>query len=354
MKAAAGRLALLAASVVATLAVLEAGCRLVRGRYYVLHWPNLVLDQREAAERYYRTVMSPDARLGFVPRPGHEGPTFSHDSDGLRRTPAEAGIGPRPLLLAVGDSFAYGAEVGDAGTWPSRLQDAVRTRVANGGVAAYGLDQAVLRAEALTQALQPEAILLSFIADDLRRAELSRFLGFEKPYLVPSGDRLAAANVPVPSAPSARDSLSFWERLLGWSVLFDTVARRLDAAEDWPYDSVRVLPPGTGERMACPLMARLAELSRPVLVIAQYDPSAWESAEGEQAQRRMTAVVLECAARAGLATLDTFDVVTRAAGPQGTAALFGPEGHYNARGNAVIADAIAARLAALGWVSPKP
>lgn len=35
-----------------------------------------------------------------------------------------------------------------------------------------------------------------------------------------------------------------------------------------------VLPRGAGERMACPLMRRLAAIGLPVLVVAQYDPDA--------------------------------------------------------------------------------
>lgn len=343
MRATGGRLVLLAASIVATLVVLELGCRLSRGRYYLLHWPNLVLDLREGSARYAHQALRHDPELGFAPRPGHVPPHATHDADGMRQTPSPAGIADRPVLLATGDSFTYGAEVGDAETWPNQLQALLGVRVVNGGVAPYGLDQIVLRTERLARALAPEAIVVSFIADDLRRNELSRFVGFDKPYLIQAGDTLAPAGQPVPPPLPARQSLSFWDHVFGWSALLDTVLRRIGWPEDWPYDSVRALPHGAGERMACPLMRRLAALSLPILVVAQYDEEAWDTRLAAE-QRRLASVVLGCAEQAGLATLDTFGVLDA----RGRLGLFLPEGHLTAEGNALTAKAIALGLRQFG------
>ena len=347
-----GRLALLAASIVATLVVLELGCRLALGRYYLRHWPNLVLDLREGTARYAEQVTIHDPALGFTPRPAHVRPDGTHDADGMRSTPPLAGVADRPLLLATGDSFTYGEEVDDGDTWPSQLQTLLRVRVANGGVGAYGLDQIVLRTERLAQGLRPQAIVVSFIADDLRRNELSRFVGFDKPHFVPTTDGLAPAPGPVPPPVPARQTLSFWHHALGWSALVDAVLSRLGWPEDWPYDSVRVLPPGSGERMACPLMKRLATLAVPLLVVAQYDPAAWQGDATAAEQRRQAKAVLQCAGQAGLAVLDTHDAFTAAAGRQGTQQLFAPQGHLDARGNAIIARVVADALRPLGIAAP--
>jgi hypothetical protein len=338
-----GRIALLAASIVLVLAVLELGCRLERGRYYLLHWPNLVLDSREGAARYLDQAMVHDDELGYRPRPNHVHRDAAHDDEGLRRTPSPAGLAPRPLLLAMGDSFTYGAEVGDADTWPSRLQGLLGVRVLNGGVPAYGLDQAVLRSERLARKFQPQALILGFITDDLRRNELRRFVGFNKPLLIQAGDDLTPAG-PVPPPQPARQSLAPWDHLFGWSVLFNIVLHRLDWLEDWPADSVRVLPSGAGERMACPLMRRLEALGVPVLVVAQYAPDAWDDDRIAGEQRRQALVVLGCAALAGLATLDTYAALDQ----RGARHLFMPEGHLTAEGNALTATAIAAALKRLG------
>ena len=338
-----GRLALLAASIVATLVVLELGCRVALGRYYLRHWPNLVLDLREGTARYARQVMSHDPELGFTPRPGHVRPDGTHDADGMRSTPRLDGVADRPLLLATGDSFTYGEEVDDAETWPSQLQALLSVRVVNGGVASYGLDQIVLRTERLARALRPAAVVVSFISDDLRRNELSRFVGFDKPYLVQAGDALVPAGQPVPPPLPTRQSLSFWDHAFGWSALLGTTLQRIGWPEDWPYDSVRVLPRGAGERMACPLMRRLSALSVPTLVVAQYDEEAWDARLAAE-QRRLAAVVLRCAEQAGLATLDTFNLLDA----RRTQGLFLAEGHLTAKGNALIAMAIALGLRQFG------
>ena len=86
------RLALVAASIVVALFVLEIGCRLELGRYYLLHWPNLVLDQRDGAANYAQAALSHDPELGFVLRKVHVRPGTTHDADGLRLTPKPPGI----------------------------------------------------------------------------------------------------------------------------------------------------------------------------------------------------------------------------------------------------------------------
>ena len=343
-----GRLALLAASIVATLVVLELGCRVVRGRHYLWHWPNLVLDSREGSVRYYQTVMSPNPEIGLVPRSSLAHAHGTHDDRGLRVTPATGAIADRPLILATGGSFTYGDEVADAETWPSALQQRLGIRVVNGGAPTHGFDQVVMRTERLARMLQPDVIAVSVNEDNVRRNELSRFAGLPKPYFTREGDRLALHNSPVPPPPSA-PTLAWWEHAFGWSMLLDTVLDRLEWPEDWPYDTVRSLPQGAGQGMVCPLMKRLAALAIPVLVLVQYDP--WEDDEDTARERRAAAAILRCAEAAGLATLDTFDAVAPDGDLRRAAHLFQPEAHYNAEGNALIATAVANRLQQLGWLS---
>ena len=50
-------------------------------------------------------------------------------------------------ILAVGDSYTYGEEVGENDSWPAQLQRIKNQRVLNAGVSGYGFDQSVLRAE---------------------------------------------------------------------------------------------------------------------------------------------------------------------------------------------------------------
>src|SRR5438477_637971 len=138
----------------------------------------------------------------------------------------------------------------------------------------------VLRAEQIAAARRPSAIVVGFIADDIRRTEMRRQWGAEKPYFGFQGPGhdggLVLRNVPVPPRPDPRTTLTFWQRTLGHSFLFDFAMRRLGLLYDWFGDHVRVHPPGDGERIACLLTERLRELQASsgarVIVLAEYDP----------------------------------------------------------------------------------
>ena len=76
----------------------------------------------------------------------------------------------QPPILVVGDSYAHGNEIADHETWPARLQPLVDRAVVNAAMSGYGIDQMVLRAEIVAPQVKAVAIVLSFIADDVRRS----------------------------------------------------------------------------------------------------------------------------------------------------------------------------------------
>jgi len=328
-----GRAALVVGSVLVSLLLLEVGCRLWRGPSALLDWSNIIRAERQATLSASAGRLQRDGDLGFVLRPGYAAPGVTYDLHGHRLTPAPAGtVLAEPPVLVVGDSYAHGDEVSDAETWAALLQPLIGRRTANAGVSGYGLDQMVLRAEIEVRALKPAALVLVFIADDLRRSEMKRVWGAEKPYFEPTGGTLTLRNVPVPPSPRPAASLDPWQRLFGWSVLVDTILRHKGWQYEWSIDHVRVLPRGAGEAMACPLLKRLAGLGVPTLVVAEYDPYVWKDAAYAREQRRLSAVVLACARAAGLGTLDLFEAIDVAVKRDGYAAMFrsshpGPLGH---------------------------
>ena len=248
-------------------------------------------------------------------------------------------------ILAVGDSFTFGDEVSDGETWPAALQRLVDRPVFNAGVSGYGFDQIVLRAEALAAEVKPAAIVVAFIADDIRRTEMRRLWSADKPYFDLEGDNLALRGVPVPPRADPQSTLTFWQRTLGYSLLVDFVLRRLDLLHNWFGDHVRVHPAGTGERIACALTGRLAQLQKttgaPVLVVAEYDPVVWDDPSFAAEQRRLTGGLLACARRNGLATLDSYRAMAAMPAPRSLYVLW----HMNEAGNAMIARAIKEALA---------
>lgn len=306
-----GRLALVVASVLFTLGVLEIGCRLWRGPDSLLNWSNLVLEERRATRAAGVGRLKYDADLGFVP------------TQFYRPTPLPAGVAlAEPPILVVGDSYAHGDEVSDEETWATVLQALMHRRTVNAGVSGYGLDQIVLRAEQAARDVKPAALVLMFIAEDLRRSEMKRVWGAEKPYFEPNDGAPVLRNVPVPPAPDPASTLDLWQYLFGWSELVDTVLRHKGWQYEWAIDHERVLPRGDGEKLACPLLQRLKRLGLPTLVVASYDPNVWRDAGYAEEQRRLSAMVLECAKAAGFGTFDLFDTIGLAVSAVGFAEAY--------------------------------
>jgi lysophospholipase L1-like esterase len=339
---AAARAALVLGSIVAGLILLELGLR-ASTWVYLFNWPNWVLGARTVHTERDTGRHIHDAKLGHTPRPAYATPGLTIDANGLRNT-GEAPVGAGGPILAVGDSFTFGEEVTDAEAWPAQLQRIAGRRVINAGVSGYGFDQIVLRAEELAPLYKPGAIVVGFIADDIRRTEMRRLWGADKPYYDIDGQTLVLRNVPVLPRAAPETTLNFWQRTLGYSYLADFIMRRLDLLYDWYGDHLRVHPLGTGERIACLLTGRLAELQRSsgarVLVVAEYDPIVWDDPSFAAKQREMTGALLSCAQKQGLATLDSYDAMVGTSKPRQLYVQW----HMNGEGNALIARLVAKSL----------
>ena len=357
------RSGLILASLAVGLVALELLLRAFAGELFA--WPNYVLQARQVLGGRQTAEYLHDDLLGYVPRPGYSTPNayaapgidfnVSFDAAGYRMnidTPATNSPGGDPIL-ALGDSYTYGEEVNNGETWPAILQGLSGRPVLNAGVAGYGFDQIVLRAGLLAPTVHASAVVVSFIADDLRRTEASRLWSADKPWFDIKNGALVLRGVPVPPRTDPGRTLSFVQWALGRSYLVDFVLRRLRLMENWFGDHISVHPAGTGERIGCLLTERLGELQRqsgkPLLLVAQYDPYVFRS--GGLDQRRITGLVLDCARQRGLKVLDTYDAIARHAGgpsggPTGAGGPLGLYGqwHMNASGNALVAGLIAQAL----------
>jgi len=214
-----GRVALVVGSILFSLLVLELGVRAVNGDeqggwHALVHWPNLVVQARTLSwARGDNSRAVADTRLGFVGRPNYVSSdgALHYDTHSFRVTPAPEGVAlDEPPILVVGDSYAHGDEVRDAETWPAHLQALLHRRVVNAAMSGYGIDQMVLRAAMVAPDVKPAAIVLSFIADDARRAEMKRVWGVEKPYFELINGVLVERNVPVPTSPAPASTLDLF------------------------------------------------------------------------------------------------------------------------------------------------
>ena len=301
-----------------------------------------------------------DPQLGHVPRPRYDGTAspwgtrVSIDAASLRQNaPGEPAPAPA-AVVAVGGSVTFGDEVSNEQSWPAQLQAALGQPVANGGVFGYGLDQAVLRAEALVPRYRPWAVVVSFVYDDVRRNQLIQQHGVEKPYFdVADGDLVLRNVPPSPNRPRVAQ-MGLLRTTLGYSYLADWTARRLGATEWWysgGFPQVQVHSDGV--EVACLLMRRLRGLEESggakVLVAALYKPRnfATPADAGSREEVAGTAAVLKCASEAGLDTLDTLPMLQsrHRASPTTFFGQYYVRSHLSAVGNRLLAERIADTLA---------
>ncbi len=108
-----------------------------------------------------------DPELGWCNKPGSGSGDFRYDWAGAR-------IGLEPLarekrsgvrrIVAIGCSMTHGDEVGPRGSWCARVDEALpEVELANLGVAAYGIDQALLRLRRDGPALDADEVWLGLL-----------------------------------------------------------------------------------------------------------------------------------------------------------------------------------------------
>lgn len=162
-----------------------------------------------------------DARLGWRGAPGWKGEGVA----GGRRFPVRldaAGrrmdrpVGDRPAgqrrIVVVGDSYPFGYGVAVEEALPARLEAAlvasgVAVEVVNLGTCAWGVGHFRLATEELALPLRPDLIVVTLIADDLRRAQRAVSLyGQNQPRFVLDGEgapRLVDVPVEPPPPPGS-------------------------------------------------------------------------------------------------------------------------------------------------------
>ena len=316
------RLWLIAGGTFATLFVIELSVRVATDSLFA--WGN-------QADRYGIT----DPVVGRIPRAGASihplgGFSMTIGDHGTRSNGSTPPRALRPLMLAVGDSFAFGDGVNDEESWPAVLERLSGGRVINAAVPGFGLDQTVLRAEQLIEIYAPDVIIVSFIPHDVLRCEMSYWSGLPKPYFDIDSSGLHLHPAPVPPPPA------FVRRLLSMSVTIDTL---FPIFAHWQGPRELVVH-HRGREVACRLMERLAALGRArharIVVLAQP-----QVPDAPPEHLETTSGVIKCAESNHLAALDLLPIIGRLP-PEQRTRLF-PR-HMSAEGNRLVATELAGFL----------
>ncbi len=333
---------LVVTSVIATTLGLELALRVYHGK--VFNFESTLNARVRGVGR-----MQHDPHLGWAPKVGRVADDWTSEveASGLRSTGRAVLSEARPIL-AIGDSFTFGDEVDDDETWVAHLEGRLNRRVLNGGVSAYGIDQAVLRAEQLLEQHRPEVIILSFVADDINRMEFDflTYGGGWKPYFELVNGSLTLRNVPVPQSPRP-PRFTALRRALGHSHLASFVFTRT-GSRWWRNIPVVKRVHSQGEAVSVALMARLDSVakSRKIDVVIVAMPSNGLG-DGTDRLRRVTEGTRSRVSHVLDLTTETAHLT-----PDSLKRLFQGGGHYTPAVHVVVAERIASFLQARELVAP--
>lgn len=274
-----------------------------------------------------------DPVLGYAPRenldvvvprglaPAWDGARVSTDEHGFRRNGESRSddiASPAQTVLAVGDSFTFGDQVGNGETWPACLSEGPPAlTVVNGGVFGYGAAQSLLRAERIMEdgVIRPAVLLVGIlVGEGFERDALRYRSGFPKPAVV----RLDGSTLGFAPPPTGRDTGAKFEDATGVPAIVTMaravnnsswVVRRLLSAGNFSHRvlmkrrSERHPDAASREEILQWTLQRLASFPVPALVVLQYGPETSPGVLAERVQIRTSLQQLR------IASVDSFSAI---------------------------------------------
>lgn len=330
--------------------LMEAAYRVVSGK------PVFVLSDWRS-QRVMQTNMIGFSKyhplLGWTLRENLASGTMNTIAEGIRKNRPEDSEIRVGGLLAVGDSFTAGSEVGDAESWPAQLERMVSAPVVNAGVGGYGTDQILLRAELLMPVVRPHTLIVGFLEQDILRAGFSVY-GRPKPYFKVEGGTLVHYHNPVPHDVGAEDGYAWLRRLFGHSLIVHELMSAY-FREFWYSGEGHIYRRISNDEIdvTCALLARVKSAADVAnvrtLLLMQYGSGVVQTFPTPPERATM---VNECAVELGVQVVDEFESL-KAVWNQNQSAFRGhyiiqPDGttlgHMSAQGNAHIAGLVAEAL----------
>ncbi len=310
-----------------------------------------VFDHRLAL-RVQSCGLKPDRTLGWVPTEALSGLPNRYRTQvtltpgGFRSTGSTENA--NSPWLTVGDSYTFGDQVSDSDTWPSRLQAQTTHSVVNAGVCGYGLDQSVLRAEALIKELHPEVLILGVfylgLQYDVQASQAAPYY-LPKPYFRWIDSELELETAHLSRAEPWTLHIDAIHSALGRSFLADRILGKL-APKWWKTPLTEKPAEATAQdpaALACAILKRFKErvASRVprTLVVLQYGPEPSPDNFSQMAQLKA------CGEKMALEIVDTWPSIAevKKRGEKAYQELWSG-GHMSGTGNQLVADLISSQL----------
>ena len=261
-------------------------------------------------------------------------------------------------ILASGDSFTAGSEVGDGSTWPAHLERMISQPVVNSGTGGWGADQIILRAESLLPIIKPKLIIISFYEDDIKRAGYSVYGNGNKPWFSIKDGILVHHNNPVPLFDGKFHEVSPVSYITGHSwfllKLVDELEKRVGLSPKWQLTKVNYKKaPNNSTDVSCLLLMKAKhtfnEQNIPWIFLMQYGGDI-DHAKKERPQHVKD--ILNCIKRNNINFIDIWDdlsLIQKRSFDEYISLFVSYDGkntfgHMSSLGNKLVAELIASHL----------
>jgi len=332
------------------LLLFEGGSSLVLAAHAILFSPDAAVSTEHVHTEY-------DELLGWINLPNFRNPDlygpgiyFTTNGQRFRNKIDFAKQVPEGKLRIIcsGDSYTLGHSVNDDEAWCERLTkfrpDVETVNMGQGG---YGVDQAYLWYVRDGKALDHDIQIFAFIAPDFDRMRSDRFIGFGKPVLRVVDGVLAVENVPVPvhARPSAWfERVALGARKLAVVELGQAILSRAGMARPGS-----VLPALSEDEVRASAAQVFADLQRinaekgSVLVTVMLPRSEDREYRTADVWRSF---MYDLSDRTGFVFIDLIEEFRKLPIDEGQQLFVVPyhASHYNAKGNAWVAERLYARL----------
>ncbi len=235
-------------------------------------------------------------------------------------------------ILASGDSFVFGSQVGNNETWPSCLERKTNNAVANAGVGDYGTAQALVRSETLIKKMFIDTVILSTTVghDLIRDTDRVRY-GFPKPSFEIIDNKIVQ-NKPTLNELGTRYNPNEYAKLLGFSAIYRFLHSRL---ENFLIDPTgmrlhqKVNNPPSDERLIRYIFKRFSKLkaSKKIFLLQYSSHYGLDRIKNERNIWKKISLDFP-----NILTLDTFDTVTS----KSKSDIW--NGHHTPLGNELVCD----------------
>ena len=320
-----------------------------------------------------------DAELGWSPRPLGHSELYRANAAGLRAEREYPLVPPAGIarIAAFGDSYTHGDWVAFGDTWEARAETRLpAAEILNFGVSGYGLDQAYLRYLHLGRRYGAKVVLIGFMSGDYARVTSTfRLFNYHDSQIPFAKPRFRLENGALTLLPNPMQRPEDYARLLdGGAALAQLGANDFEYQRRIPESPLDVLATVRALRLAWQRWQAPPQ-SPPLQENGLYNPASEAFALNVALVDAFVAAVRADGARPlvvffpgadalrkdpppayeplrstleerGVPTFDTYPAVREADAESHDPPLY-RIGHFSARGNDVVAAALAPRLAAL-------